>query len=126
MGGPAIRDPTPAWLKPENASVFDSYWTRIARLLGGVIGAGDPASQVLALATPTEVPGGRKLSDLAKGIKAYHGSPHDFEQFSLAKIGTGEGAQAYGHGLYFAEKPEVAKQYRDALKWRGSNWDDPA
>lgn len=126
MGGPVIRDPTPAWLKPENASVFDSYWTRIARLLGRAIGADDPASQVLALATPTDVPGGRTLSDFAKGIKAYHGSPHDFEQFSLAKIGTGEGAQAYGHGLYFAEKPEVAKQYRDALKWRGSNWDDPA
>src|SRR5262245_60057414 len=31
----------------------------------------------------------------AKGIKAFHGSPHDFDKFSLSKIGTGEGAQAY-------------------------------
>jgi hypothetical protein len=46
---------------------------------------------------------------------AYHGSPHVFEQFSLQHIGAGEGAQAYGHGLYFAENPEVAKYYRDAL-----------
>lgn len=46
------------------------------------------------------------------GIKAYHGSPHDFDQFSLSKIGTGEGAQAYGHGLYFAENPSVAASYR--------------
>ena len=48
-------------------------------------------------------------------IEAYHGSPHTFDQFSLDKIGTGEGAQAYGHGLYFAEQEGVAKNYRDAL-----------
>jgi hypothetical protein len=49
------------------------------------------------------------------GIRAYHGSPHDFDRFDLSKIGTGEGAQAYGHGLYFAEKEGTAKAYRDAL-----------
>jgi hypothetical protein len=42
------------------------------------------------------------------GIKAYHSSPHDFERFDLSKIGSGEGAQAYGHGLYFAENPKVS------------------
>jgi len=47
------------------------------------------------------------------GITAYHGSPHDFEKFDISKIGTGEGAQAYGHGLYFAESPTVARTYRD-------------
>ena len=35
------------------------------------------------------------------GIRAYHGSPYDFPAFDISKIGTGEGAQAYGHGLYF-------------------------
>jgi hypothetical protein len=50
-----------------------------------------------------------------KKIKAYHGSPHDFDQFSLDNIGTGEGAQAYGHGLYFADREGTAKSYRDAL-----------
>ena len=49
------------------------------------------------------------------GFRAYHGSPHDFDRFSLDKIGTGEGAQAYGHGLYFAEREGVARSYRDAL-----------
>lgn len=44
-------------------------------------------------------------------VEAYHGSPHDFEAFSLEKIGTGEGAQSYGHGLYFAENPAVAETY---------------
>jgi hypothetical protein len=46
---------------------------------------------------------------------AYHGSPHIFDKFSLHAMGTGEGAQAYGWGLYFAGKKEVAKWYRDTL-----------
>lgn len=46
---------------------------------------------------------------------AYHGSPHRFEKFSLQKIGTGEGAQAYGWGLYFASRKEIAEGYRKAL-----------
>ena len=48
-------------------------------------------------------------------ITAYHGSPHDFDRFDMSKIGTGEGAQAYGHGLYFAEREGVAKEYKDKL-----------
>lgn len=58
-------------------------------------------------------------------IKAYHGSPHDFDRFDLSKIGTGEGAQAYGHGLYFAEKPEVAQGYKQTLERRNiaASWD---
>jgi hypothetical protein len=43
--------------------------------------------------------------------KVYHGSPHLFDKFDASKIGSGEGAQAYGHGLYFAESPEVAGTY---------------
>jgi hypothetical protein len=56
-----------------------------------------------------------------KGIKAYHGSPHDFDRFDMSKIGTGEGAQAYGHGLYFAENPAVAADYRKKLAGVGQN-----
>jgi hypothetical protein len=60
------------------------------------------------------------LSQLSKqeqqpGITAYHGSPYRFDEFKSEAIGTGEGAQAYGHGLYFAEAEDVAKGYRDAL-----------
>lgn len=53
--------------------------------------------------------------DEPKGFTAYHGSPHDFDRFSMDKIGTGEGAQAYGHGLYFAENEGVARNYKAAL-----------
>lgn len=50
-----------------------------------------------------------------QGVRAFHGSPHRFDRFSMDRIGTGEGAQAYGHGLYFAQSEDVARQYRDAL-----------
>lgn len=46
---------------------------------------------------------------------AYHGSPYNFDKFTLDHIGTGEGAQAYGWGLYFTGKKEVAEYYRDGL-----------
>jgi hypothetical protein len=61
----------------------------------------------------TKAEGGALTND--EGLTAYHGSPHDFEQFDTSKIGTGEGAQSYGHGLYFAGNEDVAKSYRDRL-----------
>ena len=67
--------------------------------------------------------------DQPQGIRAYHGSPHDFDKFDISKIGTGEGAQAYGHGLYFADNEEVAKFYRDSISdgwdpvFGGQRWD---
>jgi hypothetical protein len=64
------------------------------------------------------------LSQVAKRIKAYHGSPHDFDKFSTENIGTGEGAQAYGHGLYFAEREGTAASYRDALSGKNASFDD--
>ena len=48
-------------------------------------------------------------------IKAYHGSPYQFEEFVDEAIGTGEGAQAYGYGHYLAQREVTAKSYRDAL-----------
>jgi hypothetical protein len=47
-------------------------------------------------------------------IDVYHGSPHRFEEFDASKIGTGEGAQAYGHGIYLAENPNVAGIYKNS------------
>ena len=49
-------------------------------------------------------------------IKAYHASPYRFDNFDISKIGTGEGAQAYGRGLYFAEHPMVADDYLREFK----------
>lgn len=50
------------------------------------------------------------------GATAWHGTPHKIQgAFDISKVGTGEGAQAYGHGMYFAENPDVAKMYQAAL-----------
>ncbi len=56
-------------------------------------------------------------------LTGYHGTPHTLPpvegsplgKFDASKIGTGEGAQAFGHGLYFAENPKVAKGYQSQL-----------
>jgi len=45
--------------------------------------------------------------------RVFHGTPHDvIGSFSLNKIGSGEGSQVYGWGLYFAENQKVADSYR--------------
>lgn len=71
----------------------------------------------LSSSDPAEAQAAKEaLMNLAlQGITAYHGSPHTFDKFDISKVGTGEGAQAYGHGMYFAESPGVARAYRDTL-----------
>jgi hypothetical protein len=89
---------------------------------------GEAAANVALAALP--IPGAGKVakkvakSPLAvkpQGITAYHGSPHTFDRFDMSKIGTGEGAQTYGHGLYFAENEGVARSYKDSLSGKTSN-----
>jgi hypothetical protein len=55
------------------------------------------------------------------GHEAWHGSPHKFDKFTLDAMGTGEGAQAYGWGLYFAGRKEVADYYKHTLAARLAN-----
>jgi hypothetical protein len=63
-----------------------------------------------ALTNPTGIGG----TDLA--LNVYHGTPNQIKgDFDLSKVGTGEGAQAFGHGIYFAENPKVAEGYRKRL-----------
>ena len=101
--------------KPENirstSAQFDPAKKDSSNLLASVAGAGLLGGSIFA----TEDADAGILSR----IKAFHGSPHDFDRFSTENIGTGEGAQAYGHGLYFAEREGTAKSYRDALSKRG-------
>lgn len=105
---------------------------------GRDMGSGHPlrGAANLAMALPIAAPALKGAKALAKGagkaieraappIRAYHGTPHQFDRFSMDKIGTGEGAQVYGHGLYFAENEDVARGYRDTLKWKGTDWDNP-
>jgi hypothetical protein len=58
-----------------------------------------------------------------KMLDVYHGTPHTLPpternplgEFDASKIGTGEGAQAYGYGIYTAENPNVGKRYQYQL-----------
>jgi hypothetical protein len=114
------------------------FWGNAGRFAYDALGLGDVAKALQGQMTPTEaqdfafgaamglIPMSRGLKPVQKGIRAYHGSPHDFDRFDISKIGTGEGAQAYGHGLYFAENEAVAKQYRNLLATRGGALTDAA
>ena len=81
---------------------------------GAIPGEGNALRMGANPAPPAKPPG---------GIRAFHGSPHDFDRFDISKIGTGEGAQVYGHGLYFAENEGVAKSYRDAMSIHNPTFD---
>ena len=69
--------------------------------------SGDVNEAALAI-----VPGAKPLSGMAArtGIRGYHASPHDFDRFDMSKVGTGQGAQSYGHGMYIAESPAVSSR----------------
>jgi hypothetical protein len=69
----------------------------------------------LAALAPQEAEAG--AAGLLNKIRAYHGSPHDFDRFSTESIGTGEGAQAYGRGLYFAEREGTAQSYKGSTNY---------
>ena len=72
------------------------------------------------------------LGDVSRGsvrpLDVYHGTPHTLPpternplgEFDASKIGTGEGAQSYGYGIYTAENPAVAKEYQ----FMEQNWFD--
>ena len=47
-----------------------------------------------------------------KGFPAYHGTAHNFDEFTTDFLKSGEGVMAYGKGLYFAESKDIAKTYR--------------
>jgi len=109
-------------LKPEQAVGSTAYLTskgllppeqqgllnQTTELLSGAINPATAAKAALA-----------KGGLLMAAPIAYHGSPYVFDKFDISKVGSGEGAQAYGHGIYFAESPNVAKEYQEKLSSTG-------
>lgn len=108
-------------LSPEQGTVLDPNYQ--AYMQG--YEQGEPIS-IAAMAAPAAVPVAKALAPKAgqmaeqymvnqgfmPSLIAYHGTPHTIKgKFDISKVGTGEGAQAYGHGMYFAESPAVAKTY---------------
>ena len=71
----------------------------------------DPNDPVAKVEAPTEN---------KPGIIAFHGSGADFNEFKLEKIGTGEGNQAFGYGLYFSDVEDIAQYYRALLDFNNN------
>ena len=63
---PPVPFKVPAWADPNNASVLDSPLQKAARTLGGMFGAADPQAQVMAIATPLELP---RPASIGMGIR---------------------------------------------------------
>lgn len=113
-------------IKPETAEAvlsvlpFAGAATKPVAKLGGLLGdlefQGSKAAPALSKASP--------MAD--KGAIVWHGTPHKFEptpnnplgEFDFSKIGTGEGAQSYGHGGYLGGVKETGEIYRTQLSGR--------
>jgi hypothetical protein len=104
-GRAVIRDPS---------VIADALRYTAQQATSGPLGAGEVIGEML---------GPRKGGPVMQELDVYHGTPHKFPateanplgEFDASKIGTGEGAQAYGHGVYLAESPDIAKHYQTQL-----------
>lgn len=54
-----------------------------------------------------------KVVKMLYQIAAYHGTAADFEQFSTEFMGSGEGVQMFGWGLYFSDLEAIARHYAE-------------
>ena len=100
----------------------------IGQFIGDPLNFVQPAASRLANAVKFAKPDALKaLKEMSQGARSpldvYHGTPHTMPptpknplgEFDPTKIGSGEGAQAYGYGHYVAEAPAVSKQYQTML-----------
>jgi hypothetical protein len=102
----------------------------------GLMATGRAGEQYAEKVVPQIMSRGGLPAELLQGMSrgtvspldVFHGTPHTLPptpknplgEFDASKIGTGEGAQAYGHGIYTAENPLVAKDYQ----FMEQNWFD--
>ena len=117
---PAMRGFTqPAQVaKDVGAGVVETGKQMYQQATSGPVGLGTVIGQNIDIMPG---PGGKRRPTMAE-LDVYHGTPHTFDpeegaplgRFRSEKIGTGEGAQAYGYGLYLAENEKVAGGYRIA------------
>jgi hypothetical protein len=108
--------------KPQYGGLLAEDMYRTGQALGSMPGIGAPAGAFsVGAKAAAQVPS--LLADAVQMMKAnpeagllaltgYHGSPYRFSKFDASKIGSGEGAQSFGYGLYFAESPSTAGQYK--------------
>jgi hypothetical protein len=108
------------YMTPATAKVLKPAVMATGRMAGQEINAamtGQPTRSLLGTITPKPLQ-----------LDVYHGTPHTLPpternplgEFDASKIGTGEGAQSYGYGIYTAQNPAVAKEYQ----FMQQNWFD--
>ena len=104
---------------------------------GTVVGSALGAGSLAALVGLMEMGGGGRTRGLGRyqsggvgsdkpAIRAFHGSHQDFDKFSSDYIGTGEGAQAYGHGHYSAQSRDLGELYRQQAVQDRTDFFDPS
>jgi hypothetical protein len=114
-------EPNMSVLNPEQAAYMQGY------------AQGEPLSYLGLLApftAPAAVAGAKAVAPqagmalenymarqgLIQPLTAFHGTPHNIQgKFDISKVGTGEGNQTFGYGMYFAENPAVAGEYQKRL-----------
>ncbi len=102
-----------------SAAIVAQSFKTLANMFGGKLGNAfdlykKEISDVIGRAGPLTKKGiAAKIKEFMQ--EAWHGSPHIFDAFHLKHIGRGEGAQVYGHGLYFASLKKIGGWYRDKL-----------
>lgn len=98
----------------------------------GLLTAGAKTARYAAPVVGEALEGYAANTGLLAPLVAYHGSPAKFDKFDISKMGTGEGQQVYGRGIYFAENPKVAEGYRARLaggndpytyEWQGNKYE---
>ena len=119
VGEETIKGPEVSYVKTNPSERINEYtgepYQRTAKSLGGVLvkniskafkGGSKADKTVTKLSEPLS---------LADSIKAYHGTASDFDKFSTDFLKTGEGANAFGKGLYFTETEFIAEGYKEGL-----------
>jgi len=112
-------------IQSEEGRIDANIWAKITAIIkdmGRRVGIKSSFSDrevraILAMAHDQIINGPHKsatIKGLRYMLRAWHGSPHDFDEFSTGAIGTGAGT-LYGWGLYFSSKKEIAEYYRDEL-----------
>lgn len=128
-GSPGAAFTAQMVLDPLNAAGLVAAKPALAAAGRGAAAAGRATAQSLGPKAAEMAEAYMRRAGMMPDITVYHGSPHTFApeegaplgRFRSEKIGTGEGNQTYGHGLYLAEEPAVATGYRERLTGKNPN-----
>lgn len=121
-----IEDVYGVKFSPDERSSMKQFYDRVVQAIKTALGFGQsvPDSYIHDLIKDSrryvrKNPEPKGTSEKARAAqdpiaqRAYHGTAQKgIERFSSDKIGTGQGQQLYGHGLYFAQDKELADGYR--------------